>query len=267
MATTATFLTFNIVKLEMLSGAEKLGDATGFFYKSGDKWFLVTNWHVLSGRDPATGQPRSGFQIPDHCRFYYSNLSEDGLISGSVTYRLDDPNTGRTRWLQHQSQGQDVDIAAFEVDAQHIGHAKDLAERDGSDPDMVVDIGGEIFLPGFPLGLHADSYLPLWKRASLACSLEIGAAAHTFFYVDTATREGMSGSPCFAISNWKHYSVDRNTNQIRVVERPISWRLLGIYSGRFNATDTFEAQIGKVWCEPLIRDVLERGVPGDPDFR
>jgi hypothetical protein len=41
-----------------------------------------------------------------------------------------------------------------------------------------------------------------------------------------------------------------------IVERPLSWRLLGVYSGRKNPTDGFEAQIGLVWRENLIFETL-----------
>ena len=66
----------------------------------------------------------------------------------------------------------------------------------------------------------------------------------------------MSGSPCLAISNWRHYSLDRATNKMRIVDRPLSWRLLGVYSGRRNPSDTFEAQIGTVWRENLVFETI-----------
>jgi len=110
--------------------------------------------------------------------------------------------------------------------------AKDLFDSNGHDPDMLIDLGDNLFLPGYPLGLSAGGLLPIWKRASLASSLEFGQGINCFFYVDTATREGMSGAPCLAISNWRHYSLDRATNNVSVVERPLSWRLLGVYSTR-----------------------------------
>jgi hypothetical protein len=131
-------------------------------------------------------------------------------------------------------------------------------EPEAHDEDMFLDLGAEVFLPGFPLGMAADTngLMPLWKRASLASSLEFGHSMNQFFYVDTATREGMSGAPCLAISNWRHYSMDKATNKVRVVERPLSWRLLGMYSGRRNASDSFEAQIGIVWRETLVFETL-----------
>jgi hypothetical protein len=158
--------------------------------------------------------------------------------------------------LEHPIQGQETDIAALQIDPSHIGTAKDLLDLGGNDPDMFIDLGGDLFLPGYPLGLTAGGSLPLWKRASLASSLEFGEGINRHFFVDTATREGMSGAPCLAISNWRHYSLDRPSGKVHVVERPLSWRLLGVYSGRLNPSDSFEAQIGIVWRETLIDDVV-----------
>jgi hypothetical protein len=128
--------------------------------------------------------------------------------------------------------------------------------RLGHDPDMFIDLGHELFLPGYPLGLSAGGLLPIWKRASLASSLEFRHGINRFFFVDTATREGMSGAPCLATSNWKHYAMDRPTGKVRVVERPLSWRLLGVYSGRRTPSDSFEAQIGIVWRETTIFETI-----------
>lgn len=95
----------------------------------------------------------------------------------------------------------------FQVDAQLVGYAKDLLDEGGHDPRMVVDIGGELLVPGYPLGLPSNGCMAIWKKASLASSLEFGHGIRQFFYVDMATREGMSrapGSPfqCGDITHW-----------------------------------------------------------------
>jgi hypothetical protein len=128
-------------------------------------------------------------------------------------------------------------------------------DPEGSDPNMHIDTGAEVFLPGFPLGI-GDSYFPMWKRGSVATSLEWGEGEKLRFLVDTASREGMSGAPCLAISNWRHYSRIPGSTKVVVVERPLSHRLLGVYSGRLNAKDDLGAQLGIVWRENLIFDII-----------
>ena len=220
-------------------------------------WFLVSNWHVFSGRDPISGQPKNKCcAVPDACRFYFASFQEEDLSFTPVIRSLGDASNLEATWFQHPIGGQDFDVAVLPIEANEVGLAKDLFDSSGHDPDMLIDLGDNLFLPGYPLGLTAGGYLPIWKRASLASSLEFGQGINRLFYVDTATREGMSGAPCLAISNWRHYSLDRATNKVSVVERPLSWRLLGVYSGRLNPSDSFEAQIGIVWRDNLITETI-----------
>jgi hypothetical protein len=258
MAATATFLTTSITKIELLCNDHPLGNATGFFLKYQSNWFLVTNWHVFSGRYPESGQPqdKESCAVPDACRFHFASYQEGSLTFNPVIRSLVDASNLEATWFQHPIGGQYFDVAVLPIEANEVGLAMDLFDSNGHDPDMFIDLGDNLFLPGYPLGLSADRFLPIWKRASLASSLELGQGINRLFYVDTATRKGMSGAPCLAISNWPHYSLDRATNKFSVVERPLSWRLLGVYSGRLNPSDSFEAQIGIVWRENLITETI-----------
>lgn len=268
MAATATFLNPNIVRLELLANNNTIGTATGFFLKWDEVWYLVTNWHVLSGREPTSGQPKhSSFAVPDMCRYTVATLSGEVLVWTTHDLKLGSADDGSAAWYQHPTMAQSCDVAAIAVDASTVGYAKDLLSSDGHDPSMFIDLGCDLFLPGFPLGLSSNGSMSIWKRASLASSLEFGHGIRTYFYVDTATREGMSGAPCLAISNWRHYALDRNTGRTSIVERPFSWRLLGVYSGRRNPSDGFEAQIGIVWRESLIFDILNAKQTGTVSLR
>jgi hypothetical protein len=90
----------------------------------------------------------------------------------------------------------------------------------------------------------------------LASSVEFSHSISHFFYVVPARLEGMPGSSYLALLNWRHYSLDRNTGLVRIIERPLSWRLLGVYSERRNPSDGFEAQIGIIWREHLIYEII-----------
>lgn len=259
MAATASLLTHSIVKLELLCNENVLSTATGFYYQRNGEAFMATNWHVLSGRDTKNGQPRhSSAAVPTHCRFHvpYLKKAEKLLHWYAMTYPLNAGDDDSPVWFEHPRMGQSIDVAAFQIDPKDRGISKDLLDPTGHDPSMLIDIGGEVFLPGYPLGLSAMGAMPIWKRASVASSLEIGEGIDQFFLVDTASREGMSGAPCIAISNWQHYSLDRKSGKVSVVHRPLSWRLLGIYSGRLNPSDSFEAQLGLVWREGLLAEIV-----------
>lgn len=243
--------------MDLLCGERNIGQATGFFLKQEGRWFIITNWHVLAGRNPLNGQPNipTG-ATPDKCRFYTASLGATKLIWTAHVVELGDPLNGNSNWLEHPTEGQHVDIGVLPLAQNSVGEAKDLLDPTGNDPNMFIDLGGELFLPGYPLGISAAGKMAIWKRGSLASSLEFGEGITRSFYVDTATREGMSGAPCLAIANWHYYAMDHETNKVSVVNRPMSWRLLGVYSGRKNPSDGFEAQLGLVWREKLIFEIL-----------
>lgn len=268
MATVAQFLTPTITKLELLCNGLCIGNATGFFMKKGEGWSIATNWHVLSGRDPLDGQPRhKAGAVPDAVRYLVFRFVGDKGQAAWKTAPLGDALAGNPTWLQHPTHGQSVDVAVLPLPDADVGLAKDFYDPTGYDPEMMIDLGGELFLPGYPLGFTAPGGFAIWKRASLASSLEFGEGIDNFCYVDTATREGMSGSPCLAVSNWRHYRLDRKTGKVAVIEQPISSRLVGVYSGRRNPSDSFEAQIGIVWREPLLKAILQSGVPASVIIR
>ena len=267
MAATASFITRSLTRVIATRDGRDIAPATGFFLKFAGNWYLVSNWHVFSGCNPATGQPlsRSGI-VPDGCRFFSLSLSDKGIQWTPRHISFGSAIEGTALWYQHPVFGQAADVAALPIGAEDIGKAIDLLDDAGHAAEMFIDLGQELFLPGYPLGLTGGGQFPLWKRATLASSLEWGPGVDRYLYVDTASREGMSGSPCFAISNWKHYRLDRETGKFNAVRRPMSWRLIGIYSGRRKVRDDLGAQIGIVWRERLITETIEGQANGSVSF-
>jgi hypothetical protein len=263
MAAVAHFLSTNIVQLHLFRDQVSLSTATGFFLKRNDKWFLISNWHVFSGRNPTNGQAqRDDGAVPNACHFSTFELI-DGKIDHTqhvIPLTIDDDAT--SCWFEHPTRGQSFDVGALALGATAPGTVKDILEPSGHDETMWVDLGGELFLPGYPLGLSAPGGMAIWKRASLATSTEIGTGANEHILVDTATREGMSGSPCLALANSHYYSLDRRTGEMTLKHRPFSYRLVGVYSGRKNARDPFGAQLGVVWRENIIYETIDGAKPG-----
>ena len=46
--------------------------------------------------------------------------------------------------------------------------------------------------------MFGGAMFPIWKRGSIASEPEIPIDGKPMFYIDTATRQGMSGAPVFA---------------------------------------------------------------------
>lgn len=79
-------------KLDLFFHNEPLGPATGFIYKYGQSIALVSNWHVFSGVNPLTGNPRDE-------RGYCPNR-----VEGSVLFRAENAPLiadEQSLWWQH----------------------------------------------------------------------------------------------------------------------------------------------------------------------
>jgi len=76
--------------LEGYFNETSLGISTGFFYSENNQVYLVTNWHVLTGKNPITGKHLSvtkaepnrikiwQHRIDGNRQEYYLPLEEDG---------------------------------------------------------------------------------------------------------------------------------------------------------------------------------------------
>lgn len=287
------------VRLDVRSRAQELADATGFFYSRKGKWFLVSNWHVFSGRNNYSGQC-----LDDHGReptTIRTEVIRD--VSPSVTSQgmefnlLDDE--GANKWIQHPA-GQLIDIAALEMVDSELLEKLDMRFRSAAeheDLELAIEVGSEVSVVGFPLKARVQGAFPIWKRASIASEPDFPVEGLPMILIDTASKEGMSGSPVYRRSSG---AARYNDGSVSMGRKPHT-KFLGIYSGRFRdeefelqkqvveqgeseqaltgktkidlpverekldrlSGDTmFKAQIGRVFKRELLDELLDIGVRG-----
>ena len=100
--------------------------------------------------------------------------------------------------------------------------------------------------------------LPVWKRGSVATEFNIDVGDLPSFIIDTATREGMSGSPVIARSVGGYTTVGGGT----MIGPGTYNRFLGVYSGRY-VGGIDEAHLGIVWKVAAIDEIIDDPTPGD----
>lgn len=249
------------IPMSLLCNHNIIGEATGFFYAAEGHRYLVSNWHVFSGRNSYSGQPNHpDAAIPDALRVA---LHLSGSMPGVQKFdiRLYDAD-GRPNWRQHPL-GQDFDVAAMScrnVPAQCL--AFDLPLKSNT-LDMAFLIGMDAYILGYPKGIANNGIFPIWKRASVASEPDLPHDGKPLVLVDTATREGMSGAPVFLRTFGGYRSTSGNQNMI---VGP-STRFIGVYSGRYSGGDEFAAQLGRVWLREVIDEVIRKGVAGSYELR
>ena len=256
------------VPLRMLCNNECLANATGFFWSEGGDTFLITNWHVFTGRHPDTRESLSCF-APEEIEYprFIEGESYTEVWRHKITLR--DKN-GASTWFAHPVYSNFADVAAIPV-PRHLAIETnkglknsyicplDETSYQGEWAGRRLDMGSDLFVLGFPLGLKPTGHFPIWKRASVGTEMDIPLNDKPAFLIDTATREGMSGSPVVYVRNSGVVTIGRGFHPTRHVE------FVGVYSGRHVGRNEIEAQLGIVWKPEIIRDILACRTIGDPD--
>jgi hypothetical protein len=251
-------LTLSSLFVEALFGDEPIGIATSIVWSTHSQLFLVTNWHVASGLHPETGQPisRSG-STPDRLVVQIRHSDNMASLSG-LEIPLHD-RQGRPVWLEHANHGSKVDVAAIPIKLDDTARVFPINEFEYA--DFRFEVSQEVFIIGFPRGITSAGGLPIWKKASIASEPYSDLHGLPKLLVDSATREGMSGSPAIA-----QYVGVHAENPPKL--GPDDWfgqgrRFLGIYSGRTPTSDELDAQLGYVWKANAIEEIVSDGLRPD----
>ncbi|TGS65556.1 hypothetical protein EN844_19370 [Mesorhizobium sp. M3A.F.Ca.ET.201.01.1.1] len=97
------------VPLEMLFNQTNLSQGTGFIWKVGNDFFLITNWHNLSGKNPFTGKHLSAtLAEPNAVRVWWNVRDKLGHKAG-IEHSIRD-NDGHPLWYIHPVHGRKIDV-------------------------------------------------------------------------------------------------------------------------------------------------------------
>jgi hypothetical protein len=228
-----------------------LGLATGFIVRADALVILVTNHHVLSGLHPDTKRPLSPYAVsPDRIVIGLPKLATTGGWRSEV-WMLQDAE-GRRLWHEHPTAGSAIDIAALALGTDASVRADENAsyQRDPG-TDMVLSMGSDVSIIGFPEQLATAGLTAIWKGGTLASEPSMDVDRKPFFWVDAAGAPGMSGSPVVARRTG---AVAMSDGSMKVFTGPTVDRLLGVYSGRSlraaragDAAGADEWRLGRVW--------------------
>ncbi len=240
------------VPIEMFFGSTKLAIGTGFVWDASGEFFLITNWHNVSGRDPFSGQHISKTTAePDRLRVWWNQKGKLGS-KFAVEHALHDPS-GLPLWLVHPQHGNQVDVVALPV--QPHANAEMYPINGMPSEDLQIQIGTDVFVLGYPFGI-GPAGLPIWKRASVASEPEIVDPDRPYMLIDTASRPGMSGSPVISRS-WGTHQLEGGN--LALGGSSVATRFIGVYSGRLATNDPIDVQLGLVWPANFIADIIAGG--------
>lgn len=260
-------------------------NATGFFYKvaPGEPPFLVTNWHVVTGRSPVLPSVSATGAVPTHLQVNLHRKIGDGRIvprhTGTATIILNDPAGNTPTWFEHPTLRFRADVvaiplqasvlAAFEFDSFGAGGMSIAASQ--LHPKVLDDV----YVIGFPWGLTGGGpALPIYKKGTVASEPAVGQRGLPRFLIDCRTARGMSGAPVL-LSRF-------------VMGDPVlaggeggfgrAVNFVGIYSGRLTAEElepetsdsaslraeavNAMTEIGIVWRHAVLEGIVRSRSPG-----
>jgi len=240
------------VPVEQFFNETSLGKATSFIWERRNAFYLITNWHVVTCRNNNTGQhlhPQCA--EPDRLRGLFCTRARTwDKLTRDIPLRDKD---GRPRWLRHAVHRQSVDVVAVPMEAPDNEVGFHPINKIRHEP-LLIRIGMDVFVLGYPFGAPPPS-LPVWKRGSIASEPELASLTQNYFLIDTASRPGMSGAPVIRRS-WGSHLVESG---VSIANSPAT-KFLGVYSGRLVTTDPLDAQLGILWPEYLITEIIDAGV-------
>lgn len=277
----------SVVHLTMRHQKTELSIGSGVIYQHGSEYYIVTAWHNLAGRHSETLKPLSkNSAIPDNVVVNLAISTPAGLvIRHSITIPLADSE--KSLFYIHPKNWPRVDVAAIPfnphatfLSEMHLstGEHRDIGfspimnvEGEGTteicpiqkyfvpDADVIskwldsVEVTEELFIPGYPHNVQDYYAQPVWKRATIASSVQQGWNREPKFLIDSASKSGMSGSPVLYYSPNGRVKIFGSTYQF---SKDVAI-LAGIYVGRIGVQDELDPQIGTVWKSSVIDEIVK----------
>jgi hypothetical protein len=232
--------------LQLFSHGQRLGSATGFIVQKNQKAYLVTNWHVVSGRRPDTNAAfDTQGRYPDEIQILHNVKGH----LGSWTYKSEKLINERNEflWIEHPA-GRAVDVVFLPLtnltDVEIYPVDLDLRKV-----PIALSPASPVSVVGFPFGHTQTAGLPIWKTGTVASDPDIDFDNSPQILVDMTGRPGMSGSPVYARRTGQYTSENGSV----VMFTGTTDRFIGIYAGDIDQT----SEIGRVWKASAIMKIYD----------
>lgn len=194
-----------------------LTSASGFFYRRGERLFLVSNRHVFADADSGHFPDRIEIGVHTHPH----DLTQHAVVSLPLY------GDGLGLWREATDTGRPIDVAAMPVPTaalptEAVLQAFDETHLDAGDEELAI--GDALTIVGFPLGFHDTvHHLAVARSATIASAYGVRFQRQGCFLTDARTHRGSSGSP-----------VVRRRAHHRASTSAPSWQLLGVHSTRMD---------------------------------
>jgi hypothetical protein len=252
----------------LMKGGQSLSQGTGFLYATTradgtpDTVFIVTNFHVVTGHAPGTGEPNQG----DRVRFMLHTDRGDPKSVIGIEMPLY-AKTGEPLWVA-SAEHPNADVVLLPLTPAAYAKASIYVFSEAHTVGNIrVRPTSQVALLGYPYGFSDTlNHLPVWKTGHVASEPNTDFQGDPMFLVDVSAFPGMSGSPVLAVANGTYEMESGAMTTGRI------YKLLGVFSAMrvvkaqgagevsvFNpgglATAGDSLQLGYVWKAALLADI------------
>ena len=266
-------LSFSSVKLDLFSkDGVHLNTASGFVIEVNNQHYLITNWHVVSGKDISIHEQqleitpyilKTTLHTTETHKWKNMEHAPVSWFWHRLTIQLYD-NNNVPRWIALGANKQhppSSDVVALRI---HLDQTKGLQSHttrmqvgenfiegkyeikisaisiSAIDTDVEYGPSDTVQIIGYPRGWAPagtdKASAAFWRTSWIASEMnEPGMIQANGFFIDPRAPEGMTGSPVVGMKN------DRV-------------KLLGIYSDR--SKGEFSANAGLVWDARLVKELI-----------
>lgn len=274
----------SVVHLKMRFDETVLSYGTGLLYERLGHSFIITAWHNVTGFNSETLRHLDkNLAVPNNVVASITAVWP-GIGSRRMAVTLPLADEEKSLFYIHPVNWPRIDVVAIPFDpaAEHpfdgvLSNGEGFRSRIcltgnsglGAEvcpvqkylvPDHVaadwandVDVTEELFIPGYPLNIHNYLAEPVWKRATVASSVQAGWNGERKFLIDSASQNGMSGAP---VLYYSAKGVVRIGGMTMHLGREAAI-LAGIYVGRIGVQNGRDPQIGTVWHASVIDEIID----------
>ncbi|QIP14771.1 trypsin-like peptidase domain-containing protein [Spirosoma aureum] len=228
----------------------EVGRGTGFVIKSKTRFYLITNWHVVTNKDPKTKnwidkekakqiEPNklaiihNGKNLGDHV-IKWEALTDSKGLKQFKEYNL---GAGMVDVIALPLKDTIPDLTIYTVDYHPL-------------PDSVYLSPTErLFVVGFPLGITSNSSFPIWKSGLIASEPDLDQEGKPIIWIDGVGYPGMSGSPVYFLTDKLIYKKGGSFNS---VGPPITY-FIGVYSHIYPSIG-----LGALWKGTYLKRLFDQ---------
>ncbi|WP_421805419.1 S1 family peptidase [Flagellimonas sp.] len=234
--------------IEVYSDTLFLGKATGFVIKPKTQNYLITNWHVVSNKDPQTKKwlnPKLPLS-PNKIRILHNSKTlGEYIIKGETLI----DQAGLKKFKEFTTGKHTVDVVAIPL-IDTIPNVKlypvDYKKTTATDSILVMPTD-RVFVLGFPRGISSAPALPIWKSGLIASEPYIDQEEKPIIWIDIFGYGGMSGSPVYLITDKLAYM-----NGDKAFLNATTTYFMGVFSH-----GKFDISTGALWKASFLEKLFD----------